>query len=72
MQRGDKVRVKLPANPPDAEKNYGGWIGTVVADSSPGEMVQVQFEEELDDETGTHQFQADDLEKIEDHTLPGE
>jgi hypothetical protein len=32
----------------------------------------VQFEEELDDETGTHQFQADDLEKIEDHTLPGE
>jgi len=72
MKRGDKVRVKLPANPPDMEKNYGGWIGTVMADSAPGEMVQVRFEEELDEGPGTHQFQADDLEKIEDQTLPGE
>jgi hypothetical protein len=72
MQRGDKVRVKLPPNPPDAEKNYGDWIGTVVADSGPGETVQVQFEEELDDGPVTHQFQAEDLEKLQDQTLPGE
>jgi len=68
MQRGDKVRVKLPASPPDMEKNYGDWIGTVVADSAPGDAVQVEFEEE----PGTHQFQAADLEKIADQTLPGE
>lgn len=68
MKRGDKVRVKLPAAPPDTEKNYGDWIGTVMADSEPGEMVQVEFEED----PGTHQFQAADLEKIEDQTLPGE
>ncbi|MGA2371605.1 MAG: hypothetical protein ACLPPV_03060 [Candidatus Korobacteraceae bacterium] len=72
MKRGDKVRVKLPANPPDMEKNYGDWVGTVVADSAPGEMVQVKFEEEFDEVSDTHQFQESDLEKIEDHTLPGE
>jgi len=31
-------------------------------------MVQVEFEED----PGPHQFQAADLEKIEDQTLPGE
>jgi hypothetical protein len=62
MKRGDKVRVKLSANPPDTEKYYGGWIGTVVADSEPGEVVTVEFEEE----TGTHQFLFADLEKIEE------
>ncbi len=67
MKRGDKVRVKLPAAPPDTEKNYGDWIGTMMADSEPGEMVQVEFEEV----TGTHQFQAADLEKIEDQTPAG-
>ncbi|MFZ0313701.1 MAG: hypothetical protein WAL85_13415 [Candidatus Korobacteraceae bacterium] len=72
MKRGDKVRVKLPANPPDAEKNYGDWIGTVVADSAPGDMVQVQFDEELDDGPVTHQFQDADLEKLQDQSLPGE
>ena len=69
MKRGDKVRVKLPANPPDTEKNYGDWSGPVAADSEPGETVQVTFEEE---EGGPHEFQAADLEKLEDHTLPGE
>jgi hypothetical protein len=61
MNRGDKVRVKLSANPPDTEKYYGGWVGTVVADSEPGAMVTVEFEEE----TGTQQFLFADLEKIE-------
>jgi hypothetical protein len=41
----------------------------VAADSEPGETVQVTFEEE---EGGPHEFQAADLEKLEDHTLPGE
>lgn len=68
MKRGDKVRVKLLASPTNMEKVYGDWIGTVVADSEPGEVVQVEFEEV----TGTHQFQAADLEKIEDQSLPGE
>ncbi len=68
MNRGDKVRVKLPANPPDMEKSYGDWIGTVLADSGPDGVVQVEF----DEEPGTHQFQATDLEKIPDQTLPGE
>jgi len=67
MKRGDKVRVKLPATPPDTEKNYGDWIGTVMADSEPGEMVQVEFEEV----TGTDKFQGADLEKIEDQTPAG-
>jgi hypothetical protein len=61
MNRGDKVRVKLSANPPDTEKYYGGWVGTVAADSEPGAMVTVEFEEE----TGTQQFLFADLEKIE-------
>jgi hypothetical protein len=61
MKRGDKVRVKLPENPPDMEKSYGGWIGTVVADSEPGASVTVEFEEE----PGTHEFLFADLEKIE-------
>ena len=39
-----------------------GWIGTVVADSEPGEVITVEFEEE----EGTHQFQSADLEKIEE------
>lgn len=68
MKRGDKVRVKLPATPPDTEKAYGDWIGTVMADSQPGEAIQVKFEEE----PGMHEFQASDLEKIEDQSLPGE
>ncbi len=68
MKSGDKVRVKLPAAPPDTEKNYGDWIGTVTADSAPGEMVQVEF----DEDPGPHQFQEADLEKIQDQTLPGE
>ena len=44
----------------------------MVADSEPGEMVQVRFEEEFDEASDTHQFQEADLEKIEDQTLPGE
>jgi hypothetical protein len=40
----------------------GGWIGTVVADCEPGEVVTVEFEEE----TGIHQFLFADLEKIEE------
>ncbi len=61
MKRGDKVRVKLSENPPDTEKYYGGWIGTVVADSEPGAPVTVQFEEE----DGPEEFLFADLEKIE-------
>jgi hypothetical protein len=56
------VRVKRSANPPDTEKYYGGWIGTVVADSEAGAVVTVEFEEE----TGTQQFLFADLEKIEE------
>ena len=72
MKRGDKVRVKLSENPPETEKYYGGWIGTVVADSEPGEPVQVEFEEELDEEVTSHQFPAADLEKIEEQKVEGE
>ena len=61
MKRGDKVRVKPLANLPDTEKPYGEWIGTVVADSEPGQVVTVEFEEE----EGTRQFQSADLEKLE-------
>jgi hypothetical protein len=62
MKRGDRVRVKPSENPPDSEKYYGGWIGTVVADSEAGAPVTVEFEEE----DGTQQFPFTDLEKIED------
>jgi hypothetical protein len=61
MKKGDKVRVKELANLPDPEKPYGDWIGTVVADSEPGAVVQVEFEEV----EGIHEFQAADLDKIE-------
>ena len=61
MKKGDKVRVKELANLPDPEKPYGDWIGTVVADSEPGAVVQVEFEEV----EGIHEFQSADLDKIE-------
>ena len=62
MKHGDKVRVKRSANPPDTEKYYGGWIGTVAADGEAGAVVTVEFEEE----TGTQQFLFADLEKIDE------
>ncbi len=57
MKRSDRVRVKLLAN---VENWFRGRNGTVLADSAPGEVVLVEF----DDEAVTHQFLAEDLERI--------
>lgn len=65
MRRGDRVRVKLLANPPDMPdmlEHYRGWIGTVVAHNEPGEVIMVEF----GDETAAHPFLAADLDKIEE------
>ena len=51
---GDKVRVKSTAI------EYPGRTGTVLADSVPGELVEVEFE----DEAVTHSFTADELEPL--------
>jgi hypothetical protein len=59
MRRGDRVRVKPLAN---VENWQRGRTGTVAADSAPGEVVLVDF----DDEAVTHQFLAEDLERIND------
>ena len=61
MKRDDKVRVKLLANLPDVEKSYRGRIGTVIADSEPGEVILVEF----DGEVTIHQFLDADLEKLD-------
>jgi hypothetical protein len=55
MKRGDRVRVRLLA------KVDRGKIGTVVADSAPGEVILVEF----DDEAVTHQFSGEDLELLD-------
>jgi hypothetical protein len=57
MKSGDIVRVKLLAN---VERELRGRKGTVSAGSELGELVLAKIE----DETVTHQFLAEDLEKI--------
>lgn len=59
MRRGERVRVKPLANVDNWHRNR---TGTVVADSAPGEAIQVEF----DDEAVAHQFLAEDLERIND------
>jgi hypothetical protein len=54
MRRGDRVRVKLQAR---VDNEFRGRTGTVDADSAPGEVVLVSF----DDEAVAHQFLAEDL-----------
>jgi hypothetical protein len=49
MRHGQRVRVKKTAN---AENWHLGRSGTVIADSEPGEVVLVEF----DDEAVGHQF----------------
>ena len=61
MKRGDKVRVKnMTAT--NVENSLRGRMGTVVADSKPGEVILVEF----DGEAVTHQFLIDDLEQPND------
>ncbi|MGA3318973.1 MAG: hypothetical protein ABSC64_21365 [Candidatus Korobacteraceae bacterium] len=55
MKRGDKVRVAVLAHEPE----FRGRFGTVLADSAPGEMVKVEFEEEAI----RHNFLARELER---------
>ena len=55
MKLNDRVRVK-PGN------EYHNRTGIVIADSAPGELVQVEFE----DEVIPHPFNAQELELIED------
>ena len=62
MMRGDRVRVKLLAKLPDMDKLYRGSIRTVVVHSEHGEVIPVEF----GDEVITHQFLADDLDKIKE------
>jgi hypothetical protein len=57
MKRGDRVRVKLLAK---VEREFQGKTGTVDADSAPGEVVLVSF----DDEAVAQQFLADELDRI--------
>jgi hypothetical protein len=57
VKRGDRVRVKLLAN---VETWFRGRTATVVADSAPGEVVLVEF----DDEAVAHHFVTEDLERI--------
>lgn len=56
MKCRDEMRVKLLAK----ETLYRGRTGTVVADSAPGELVEVEFHDELI----THHFLAEDIEPI--------
>lgn len=55
MKRNDRVQVK-----PGSE--FQGRTGIVIADSAPGELVEVEFE----DEVISHPFNAQELELIED------
>jgi len=57
MKHGDRVRVKLQAN---VENEFRGRTGMVDADSTPGEVVLVSF----DDEAVVHQFLAEDLDPL--------
>ena len=59
MRRGESVRVEPLANVENWQRNR---TGTVVADSAPGEAVQVEF----DDEAIAYQFLAEDLERLND------
>jgi hypothetical protein len=59
MRCGERVRVKPLANVDPWHRNR---TGTVIADSAPGEAIQVEF----DDEAIAHQFLAEDLEPIDD------
>ena len=54
MKRGDRVRVKQTVKEPWCR----GRTGTVVADSAPGELVEV----ELNDEVITNPFLPEELE----------
>jgi hypothetical protein len=56
MKLGDTVRVKCTAI------QYPGRCGIVVADSAPGELVKVEFE----DEAIGHLFTADELQPLLD------
>jgi len=58
MNRGDRVRVQLLTN---VENWMRGKTGIVIADSVPGEVLLVEF----DDEAVTHQFLAEELELID-------
>ena len=58
MKARQKVRVKLLAK--HAENWEKGRTGIVIADSLPGETVQVEFE----DEAVTHELMEEDLEII--------
>ncbi len=56
MKLGDKVRVRLTA------VEYPGRTATALADSLPGELVEVEFE----DEAVTHSFFDEELEILND------
>jgi hypothetical protein len=56
MKLGDRVRVKCTAI------QYPGRRGIVLADSAPGKLVQVEFE----DEAIAHLFTEDELEPLRD------
>ena len=65
MKLGDRVRVKCTAI------QYPGRCGIVLADSAPGELVEVEFE----DEAIAHLFTEDELEPLLDpahHYLEGQ
>lgn len=55
MKRGDRVLVKQGYE-------YQGRTGIVIANSVPGDLVEVEFE----DEVIPHSFNAKELELIED------
>jgi hypothetical protein len=57
MKRGDQVQVKDAAS---VDSEYRGRTGTVIADTAPGQLVDVEF----DDEAVTHSFNAIDLESL--------
>jgi hypothetical protein len=59
MKCGDRVRVKKLAN---VEKEFRGKTGTLIEDSTPGHVILVGLDDEL--ETKAHQFLAEDLEQI--------
>jgi len=56
MKLGDRVRVKCTAI------QYPGRCGIVLADSAPGELVEVEFE----DEAIAHLFTEDELQPLLD------
>ena len=57
MKRGDQVRIKDVGS---VDTEYRGRTGTVIADTAPGQLVDVEF----DDEAVTHSFNASDLDSL--------